>query len=316
MAEPRANQRTLFRTATVVTLLAVMMGSLVCATESGMACPTWPGCFEGQLVPGFHLPPWIEFSHRLVSGACLILLIFCGISAWSSQRSNPWVRWLPWVAVVGALAAAVFGMSIIFWGLSAPLGALDLLCSLVALIAITTATAALERGGLRWRWRPSAIAGTATVVALLAMHAGGILVAGTGSFTRCMGWPLWSLLSYDGHTGGQIARWVLAGLAFAGMAALAVTATGRAKTLALVAAGLLVIEAGLAMLIITSGLNNYLSSSYSLIATLILWFVTLATVLDATAQPAEPRPVSDEQHAEAGVLTKTADRSAPPAESF
>lgn len=294
MAEPRANQRTLFRVATVVTLLAVMMGSLVCATESGMACPTWPGCYKGQLVPGLHLPPWIEFSHRLVSGACLIVLIMCGISVWRSHRGDPWVRWLPWVAVVGAIAAAVFGMSIIFWGISAPLGALDLLCSLVALIAITTATVALERSGLRWRWRPATIAGSATVVVLLAMHAAGILVAGPGSFTRCMGWPLWSLLSYDAHTGGQITRWVLAGLAFAGMAVLALTATGRAKTLALAAAGGLVIEAGLAVLILTSGLNNVLSASYSLIAVLIVWLVTLATVLAAGSRPEQTTQVVDE----------------------
>ena len=43
--------RTVFRLASLLTLLAVMMGSVVCATESGFECGNWPGCSGDALLP-------------------------------------------------------------------------------------------------------------------------------------------------------------------------------------------------------------------------------------------------------------------------
>ncbi len=49
---PPAATLTVFRLAALFTALAVAMGSVVCATGSGAACATWPGCQPGQIAPG------------------------------------------------------------------------------------------------------------------------------------------------------------------------------------------------------------------------------------------------------------------------
>ena len=53
----------------VTTLLLVTIGVLVRATDSGMACPHWPGCFDGQFLPtledGYQV--WLEWIHRTLA---------------------------------------------------------------------------------------------------------------------------------------------------------------------------------------------------------------------------------------------------------
>jgi protoheme IX farnesyltransferase len=63
------------------TFLLVVIGVAVRATDSGLACPHWPGCFEGQFLPsldaGFQV--WIEWIHRTV--AALIGVLILGMAA-------------------------------------------------------------------------------------------------------------------------------------------------------------------------------------------------------------------------------------------
>ncbi len=65
----------------VTTFLLVTIGVVVRATESGVACPTWPGCFRGQFLPGldadYHV--WLEWIHRTV--AALIGFLILGLAA-------------------------------------------------------------------------------------------------------------------------------------------------------------------------------------------------------------------------------------------
>ncbi|HEY7131959.1 MAG TPA: COX15/CtaA family protein, partial [Candidatus Limnocylindrales bacterium] len=56
--------------ATVVTaILLVTIGVIVRVTNSGVSCPNWPGCFEGQFLPslsdGYQV--WLEWIHRTVA---------------------------------------------------------------------------------------------------------------------------------------------------------------------------------------------------------------------------------------------------------
>ncbi len=73
----------------------VVIGVAVRATDSGLACPHWPGCFEGQFLPpldaGFQV--WIEWIHRTV--AALIGFLILGMAAFAildhrDQRSILW----------------------------------------------------------------------------------------------------------------------------------------------------------------------------------------------------------------------------------
>ena len=63
------------------TFLLVVIGVVVRATDSGLACPHWPGCFEGQFLSsldaGFNV--WIEWLHRSV--AAVIGLLIVGMAA-------------------------------------------------------------------------------------------------------------------------------------------------------------------------------------------------------------------------------------------
>ena len=64
----------------VTTFVLVTLGVLVRATDSGLACPHWPGCFEGQFLPGLDAgyQVWLEWTHRSV--AVLIGFLVLGLA--------------------------------------------------------------------------------------------------------------------------------------------------------------------------------------------------------------------------------------------
>ena len=65
----------------VAAFVLVVIGVAVRATGSGVACPTWPGCFPGQFLPSlnsdYHV--WVEWIHRTV--AALIGFLILGMAA-------------------------------------------------------------------------------------------------------------------------------------------------------------------------------------------------------------------------------------------
>jgi heme o synthase len=91
--------------AVVTTLLLVTLGVVVRATDSGVACPTWPGCFEGQFLPrpdqGFQV--WLEWTHRTVAALIGVLIVALALLALRSHRDRPSILWpsLAAVALVG-----------------------------------------------------------------------------------------------------------------------------------------------------------------------------------------------------------------------
>ena len=90
-------------TATVVTtFLLVTVGVIVRATESGVACPTWPGCFPGQFLPGldadYHV--WLEWIHRTVAALIGFLILGMAALAIIDHRDRPSLVW-PSVLAVG-----------------------------------------------------------------------------------------------------------------------------------------------------------------------------------------------------------------------
>ena len=92
----------------VTTLALVAIGVAVRATDSGLACPTWPGCFEGQFLPrlddGFNV--WIEWIHRTV--AVLIGLLIIGM-AFLALRDHGRQRSLVWPSIAAVLLVGFQG---------------------------------------------------------------------------------------------------------------------------------------------------------------------------------------------------------------
>ncbi len=77
--------------ATVATVfLLVVIGVVVRATDSGLACPHWPGCFEGQFLPnldaGFQV--WIEWTHRTVAAVIGLLILGMAVLAVLDHRDQ------------------------------------------------------------------------------------------------------------------------------------------------------------------------------------------------------------------------------------
>ena len=122
--------RRLATSAALTSLVVIAIGGATRATDSGLACPTWPGCFTG----GDFLPPitgqfvdglgrnvtglniWLEHSHRLVAG--LLALQIAALLVWA-LKSLRHVSGLLWPVVVAAVAVnvqAVLG-ALVVWNL-------------------------------------------------------------------------------------------------------------------------------------------------------------------------------------------------------
>jgi protoheme IX farnesyltransferase len=83
------------------TFLLVVIGVAVRATDSGLACPHWPGCFEGQFLPGldadYHV--WIEWLHRTVAALIGLLIVGMAALALLDHRERRSILW-PSIAAV------------------------------------------------------------------------------------------------------------------------------------------------------------------------------------------------------------------------
>jgi heme o synthase len=87
--------------AVVTTFVLVTLGVVVRATNSGVACPTWPGCFEGQFLPrpDQGLQVWLEWTHRTVAVLIGLLIVALAAVAVRSHRDRASILW-PSVAAV------------------------------------------------------------------------------------------------------------------------------------------------------------------------------------------------------------------------
>ena len=79
----------------------VVIGVAVRATDSGLACPHWPGCFEGQFLPsldaGFQV--WIEWTHRTVAAVIGFMILGLAAFAFLDHRGQRAIL-LPSIAAV------------------------------------------------------------------------------------------------------------------------------------------------------------------------------------------------------------------------
>jgi heme a synthase len=208
--------RNLLVAAAVMTTLLVALGGIVCATESGAGCPDWPGCY-GRIVPPPQVNAVIEYSHRLVAGLTFPLIL---AAAWVSWRRARAIRWLVWpltASVMFGAAVIVFGAFAVLTGLPRLVAALDLASALVTLtLVLTGAVVAFTRHAdpmLPDRFsvhNPLALLSLGTLCATFVLYVSGVLVAGPGSLTRCVGWPFWRVLPNDMSGWPQVARLGLA----------------------------------------------------------------------------------------------------------
>jgi heme o synthase len=100
----------LFAVATAVaTYLLILIGGLVHATGSSLACPDWPTCY-GTLMPKMEGGVLIEHSHRLAAGTVTVLtLVLAGLLTLTRDPALRRLRGFGWLAVGLVLAQAILG---------------------------------------------------------------------------------------------------------------------------------------------------------------------------------------------------------------
>jgi protoheme IX farnesyltransferase len=104
------------------TFVLVVIGVVVRATNSGVACPSWPGCFPGQFLPGLDASPnvWFEWIHRTVAFLIGILVVAVAVLAVLDHRDRPSILWPSLAAVAIALFQAYLGQETVRLGNSGP----------------------------------------------------------------------------------------------------------------------------------------------------------------------------------------------------
>lgn len=191
MVEPPARRAHLapFQRLAVVTLVCtlalVALGGAVRATDSGLACPTWPGCFSaGDFVPALQLNVWLEHSHRLLAGVVGLLIAALLVWAIARFRHRRAILWSTIVAAVAVNVQATLG-ALVVWHLlraelvTAHLGmAMLIVGCLVYLIVRATPdegpVVPADRRDLRFARAVSAVAALCFVQILIGGHVTGI----------------------------------------------------------------------------------------------------------------------------------------------
>ena len=301
---PSTAALTVFRLAALFTFLAVAMGAVVCATGSGAACPTWPGCRPDAIAPQWQLSPLIEFTHRVVAMASGPLVLAAAVMSRRLTGLNRWVRILPLVALVGALAAGAFGRLAVLSGLPTWLGAVDLFCALMSMTAMGVAAVmigapapgSLSRSTTKFHPLHVERLAAMSLTAVVVMHVSGIFAAGSHSYTRCVGWPIWQLISSDLHPWLQVLRLGLAVLAAALVLTTAVAAVRheRLRWWGIGLATLFAAEMLLGVVIRAGELNAGVAAAYSVVAVALLSCLGLLVAVawsarvDLDATPMQP----------------------------
>src|SRR5512136_2296859 len=67
------------------TFLLLVVGGLVHATGSSLACPDWPLCY-GQFFPAMEGGVLFEHGHRLVALAVSVLTVALAVTVWRRRR--------------------------------------------------------------------------------------------------------------------------------------------------------------------------------------------------------------------------------------
>ncbi|HSR42980.1 MAG TPA: COX15/CtaA family protein, partial [Longimicrobiales bacterium] len=130
------------------TLGLLLLGSVVHATESSLACPDWPTCF-GTMMPEMVGGVFWEHLHRLVAGGLILLFGAATWLAWRA-RARPWIVKASAAGVVLLLVQAVFGGLTVLWRLpdavsTTHLGLAFLFLGLATVLAAATSPRREER---------------------------------------------------------------------------------------------------------------------------------------------------------------------------
>ena len=241
----------LARATAAATFVLLVIGGMVHATGSSLACPDWPLCY-GQFFPAMEGGVLFEHGHRLVALAVSLLTVALAVTVWRRQRGTS-VRAGALAAVGLVLFQAALGALTVVWKLPLVVSSGHLATSMAFFSVLVW---------LSWRLAPShpagdepgasgpvrALAGAAAlgvylqiVLGALVRHTGSGLACDT-SVVLCEGvlWP-------SGGPAQLVTLHRIAGIAVALLVTAAAAAAlragpSRARLTALLAPGLVVVQ--------------------------------------------------------------------------
>jgi heme o synthase len=277
----------------VTTFLLVTIGVVVRATDSGVACPTWPGCFDGQFLPrpdqGAQV--WLEWTHRAVAALIGVLILALAFVAVRSHRDRPSILYPSLAAVALVGFQAWLGKETVRLGnsgesVTAHLAAAMGLIGLVVYLFVRSLYPAriAGRGGSQ-RFTLLAAFAAATTFALLLF---GSHVTATNAWNVFPDWPLMGGTPFPTLSGDQVQahvlhRWVaiVVGLIIAAVAVSAWRGQRRHPQLvwlAMTAAALYPIQAVVGGLQILTGLAGWTQSLHVALGSIIWGLMAALTV--------------------------------------
>jgi protoheme IX farnesyltransferase len=290
------------------TILLVIVGVAVRATDSGLGCPDWPLCY-GQLIPPLDDPKaWIEWIHRDIAAVIGFEILALAFLAIRDHRDRASILW-PSLAAVGLVGfQAWLGRETVRLGnsgesVTAHLAAAMTLVGLLVFLTVRAGYPARISGrGASQRFTLLAAFGAATTFALLLF---GSHVTATDSALVFPDWPLMggTLLPplADASSAQILHRWVAAVVAVI-VAVIAVVALRTQRSnqaivrLAVGAAGLFAIQivvGGLQVLTRLSAWTQTLHLALGAIIWAMLAGLTVVSYYTARTQLVEPQPSSE-----------------------
>jgi protoheme IX farnesyltransferase len=158
----------------IASFVLVVIGVAVRATDSGVACPHWPGCFEGQFLPGLDagFQVWIEWIHRSVAALIGVLILGMAALALLDHRDRRSILWPSIAAVLLVGFQAWLGRETVRLGnsgesVTAHLAAAMALVGLLVYLLVRSSYPARLAGGASQRFTLLAAFGAAATFALL-----------------------------------------------------------------------------------------------------------------------------------------------------
>ena len=97
-----------FYVTTVWTLGLLLLGSVVHATGSSLACPDWPTC-HGTMVPEMTGGVFWEHLHRLVAGGLVLIFAAATYVSWEPEAHRPALRKWALAGIGLLIVQSVFG---------------------------------------------------------------------------------------------------------------------------------------------------------------------------------------------------------------
>ena len=147
---------------TAWTLGLLLLGSVVHATGSSLACPDWPTCF-GTLMPEMTGGVFWEHLHRLVAGGLVLIFVGATYLAWRPEARRPAIRKWALVGIGLLLVQSVFGGLTVLMRLPDAVSTTHLALAFLFLALVTGLTVVTSPGWARGSGAGGALRGLRTL---------------------------------------------------------------------------------------------------------------------------------------------------------